>query len=80
MTHTASLQETAAAVQLWLQAHGRKPGMGSDALGGLWVDSDHRGDITSWVSLSELTAAGQHLLAAVVGLLQSLREQLAQHG
>eukprot|EP00775_Hariotina_reticulata_P013751 gene13751-13870_t len=52
--------------------------MGSDASGGLWVDPNHRGDITSWVSLPEL--ANQPLLAAVVRLLQSVRGQLSQHG
>jgi len=32
------------------------------------------------LNLSELMAAGQHQLAAVVRLLQSIRGQLAQHG
>lgn len=73
-------QDVAKAVDDWLQQHGREPGMGSASSGGLWHDAQHRGDVTSWVTAQELEAAGSPLLAGVLQLLASLKQQLTQQG
>lgn len=77
-THTT--QAAATAMEAWLAAHGRRPGMGGSASGGRWHDEQLRGDITSWANEGELQAAGQPLLAAVLHALAALRCQLAQQG
>lgn len=73
-------QAVASAVETWLLQHGRRPGMGSQASGGLWQDSSYRGDINCWVNPAELKEAGQPVLAACLQMLSGLRTQLVQQG
>lgn len=73
-------QQVAAAVESWLASHGRRPGMGTAGSGGLWHDMAYRGDVTSWVTAQQLKDAGQPLIAAVVQLMVSLKQQLTEQG
>eukprot|EP00879_Flechtneria_rotunda_P018527 GHRR01019440.1.p1 GENE.GHRR01019440.1~~GHRR01019440.1.p1 ORF type:complete len:449 (+),score=168.94 GHRR01019440.1:347-1693(+) len=74
------IKAVAAAVKTWLDAHGRQAGMGGSKSGGRWHDAQHRGDITSWVTVAELQAAHEPLLVAVVQLLDSIKTQLDVQG